>query len=202
MIRSRFVPALPAILPAILIVLNAPALVAQAPGPGGTEPPTARVAVLTASLYNDQANVREATDTAQAVLATAVIRDRLVEQLGAQVIPYGLIDSLAAAPEALEAAGGVPCNVKVACAVAVARQSGARWVVMTKVSKTSNLIWLLSAQLVRVATGEIVLDDSTELKGEPGPMVRVGVRSFGDRVARTIRAGGYTTNFPAGEPSF
>ena len=83
MIRSRFVPALPAILPAILIVLNAPALVAQAPGPGGTEPPTARVAVLTASLYNDQANVREATDTAQAVLATAVIRDRLVEQLGA-----------------------------------------------------------------------------------------------------------------------
>jgi hypothetical protein len=31
-------------------------------------------------------------------------------------------------------------------------------------------------------------------------MVRVGVRSFGDRVARTIRAGGYATNFPDGEP--
>lgn len=196
MTLRRFAPALPA----ILLLLSALALAAQAPGPRGPEPPTARVAVLTASLYNDQANVREATDTAQVILATAVIRDRLVERLGEQVVPFALIDSLAAAPEAREIAGGVPCHVKVACAVAVAQRAGARWVVMTKVSKTSNLIWLLSGQLVRVATSAIVLDDSTELKGEPGPMVRVGVRSFGNRVARTIRAGGYATNFPDGEP--
>jgi hypothetical protein len=73
---------------------------------------------------------------------------------------------------------------------------------MSKVSKTSNLIWLLSAQLIRLADGTIVLDDSTELKGEPESMVRVGMRQFADRVARTIRAGGVATNYPKGEPSF
>jgi hypothetical protein len=196
MIRVCYGPALLA----ILNVLAAPALRAQTTGPRGPEPQTARVAVLTASLYNEQANVRETSDSAQASLATTVIRARIAEQLGGQVVPFTLIDSLTEAPEALEAAGGVPCHVRVACAILVARRAGARWVVMTKVSKTSNLIWLLSGQLVRVATGEIVLDDSTELKGEPGPMVRVGVRSFSDRVARTIRSGGYATNYPDGEP--
>jgi hypothetical protein len=73
---------------------------------------------------------------------------------------------------------------------------------MTKVSKTSNLIWLLSAQLIRVETGAIVLDDSTELKGSPTGMVPVGVRQFADRVARTVRAGGHATNYPDGEPAY
>ena len=62
--------------------------------------------------------------------------------------------------------------------------------------QTSNLIWLLSAQLIRVATGAIILDDSTELKGEPGRMVRIGTRIFADRVVRAVQQGGYTTNFP------
>jgi hypothetical protein len=43
------------------------------------------------------------------------------------------------------------------------------------------------AQLINVPTGEIVLDDSTELKGDPEPMVRAGVRIFAERVERTIR---------------
>lgn len=176
-------------------------LKAQARQPMGPEAPTAPVAVLTAALYNDQANVREASDLAQASLATAVLRARLAEQLGSQVVRYGLIDSLETSPTARSIAGGPPCHVKVACATWVAEAAGARWVVMTKVSKTSNLIWLLSAQLIRVETGTIVLDDSTELKGEPGGMVRVGVRSFADRVGRTVRAGGYVTNYPNGEPT-
>jgi hypothetical protein len=78
----------------------------------------------------------------------------------------------------------------------VGRALGARWIVLTKVSKTSNLIWLLSAQLIRVATGAIILDDSTELKGDPGLMVRTGTRIFADRVVRAVQQGGYTTNFP------
>ncbi len=90
--------------------------------------------------------------------------------------------------------------MKVSCARAVARRLGARWVVLTKVSKTSNLIWVLSAQLIRVETGEIILDDSTELKGEPDGMVRIGVRQFADRVARTVANGGHATNFP--DPAF
>jgi hypothetical protein len=50
--------------------------------------------------------------------------------------------------------------------------------------------------LIRVATGSIILDDSTELKGEPGRMARTGTRIFADRVVRTVQQGGYTTNFP------
>jgi hypothetical protein len=76
--------------------------------------------------------------------------------------------------------------VIVACARAVGRGVDAEWVVMAKVSKTSNLIWLLTGQLIDVATGEIVLDDSSELKGDPEPMIRAGVRIFAERVARTV----------------
>jgi hypothetical protein len=180
-------------------LLGAPSLPAQT-AHLGPESPTARVAVLTAALYNDQANLREASDSAQSTIATTVLRERLAQDLGNQIIAYGVVDSLADSPEAVATAGAVACHVKVACAILVGKRSGAGWVVMTKVSKTSNLIWLLSAQLIRVSTGDIVLDDSTELKGDPGPMVRIGVRSFADRVSRTVKAGGYVNNFPSGEP--
>lgn len=166
-------------------------------GPPAPEDPGAPVAVLQAAMYNDQANLRESSDSAQAGLATEVLRGRLQQGLGDQLSPLGLVDSVAGSPEILALAGGLSCNVKVACARAVAAAAGARWVVLAKVSKTSNLIWLLSAQLIRVGTGEIVLDDSTELKGDPAVMIPIGVRSFADRVIRTVRAGGYATNFPS-----
>jgi hypothetical protein len=161
------------------------------------EPSDAPIAVFTTALYNDQANLKEPSDSAMAGVATAVLRTRLSDRLGEQVRPFGETDSAAATPDARELAGSVNCNVKVACALAVAGSEGARWVVLSKVSKTSNLIWLLSAQLIRVTTGEIVLDDSTELKGEPEAMIRVGMRIFADRVVRTVRAGGVATDFPS-----
>jgi hypothetical protein len=73
---------------------------------------------------------------------------------------------------------------------------GAQWAVIAKVSKTSNLIWLFTGQLIHVPSGRIALDDSTELKGETAAMVRAGSRIFAERVARTVRGGGVTTNFP------
>jgi hypothetical protein len=182
------------------MLLWASALVAQTPEARGPESPSALVAVLTAALYNEQANLKEASDSNQSTIATTVLRQRLAEDLGDQVVAYEVVDSLAGSPEAATIAGAVPCHVRVACAVMVGKRAAAGWVVMTKVSKTSNLIWLLSAQLIRVSTGDIVLDDSTELKGEPSKMVEIGARSFADRVTRTVRAGGYVTNFPAGEP--
>lgn len=178
------------------------ALLAQLAAPTPLAPDSASVAVLPTVLYNDQANVREATDSAQARLGQSVLRGRLDSLLRGQVRPFTLTDSLAQSAEFRRLAGGVVCEARVACALAVARAAGARWAVLSKVSKTSNLIWLLSAQLIHVPDGEIVLDDSTELKGEPGLMVRIGMRQFADRVARTIRAGGVATNFPNGEPSF
>lgn len=190
---GRILKALPAVCFGLLLPGT---LAAQATLPPGPESPSAPVAVLTAALYNDQANLKELTDSAKAQLATTVLRGRLMERLGAQVLPYPLVDSLAGSPAALQLTGGFSCSVRVACARSVAQQLGAPWVVLLKVSKTSNLIWLLSAQLIRAGTGEIILDDSTELKGDPEVMVRVGVRQFADRVARTVRQGGYATNFP------
>ena len=87
-------------------------------------------------------------------------------------------------------------DVIVACARQVGKAVGSPWVVMGKVSKTSNLIWLFTGQLIHVPTGEIILDDSTELKGETEAMVRAGSRIFAERVARTVRRGGVATNFP------
>ncbi|HSB56085.1 MAG TPA: DUF2380 domain-containing protein, partial [Gemmatimonadales bacterium] len=136
---------------------------AQTEAPRRPEPPDARVAVFQASLYNDQANLREAGDSTKSGIATAVLRERLTELLGPQLAPFGEVDSITASPGAVAMAGGPLCNAQVTCARWVAGRVGARWVVLAKVSKTSNLIWLLSAQLIRVENGEIILDDSTEL---------------------------------------
>lgn len=173
---------------------------AQDGGSAPLEPPGARVAALEVALYNAQANVQEPSDTAKAVLATEVLHSTLARLLPGQLADTGAVRAAARSDSALAAAGGQACNVIVACARTVAREVGASWVVLAKVSKTSNLIWLLTAQLVHVPTGTLVLDDSTELKGEPEAMVRAGARIFAERAARTVRAGGVTTNFPQGVP--
>ena len=186
----------------LCIAVQTSTLRAQSAALAGSESPTAPVVVLSTALYNDQANLREASDSTKAGLGSHVLRDRLQDSLGNQLLPSAITDSLATSAAMQALTGGIPCNVKVACGRAVAQQQGARWVVMSKVSKTSNLIWVLSAQLIRASDGALILDDSTELKGEPDRMVEVGMRQFADRVTRTIRAGGKATNYPNGEPSF
>ncbi|HEX5818513.1 MAG TPA: DUF2380 domain-containing protein [Gemmatimonadales bacterium] len=176
----------------LLGLLASPALasaqgVAVSPARPPLAAPDAKVALLPTALYNEQANVLEASDTVAATTATATMNDRLRDRLGAQAV---VVPADAA------------CRVTVACAREAARRSGAAWVVMLKVSKTSNLIWLLTGQLIHVPTGEIVLDDSTELKGEPVAMTRIGTRSFADRVARTVKAGGATNDYPNGVPDY
>lgn len=146
--------------------------------------PLERVAMLDVALYNKDANLKEATDTARAAQATGVLRAALVSAPGIQLVDSSIVAAAEASSAVLAAAAGRPCNVIVACARAVGHTTGATWVVMAKVSKTSNLIWLLSGQLINVATGEIVLDDSTELKGNPETMVPAGVRIFAGRAAR------------------
>ncbi len=163
------------------------------------ELPTASVAVSRVALYTAQANLQELSDSTKATLASEVLLERLQELLGKQLIPADQVTALAASPEARARSGDQSCNVIVACARWVGDSLHAPWVVMAKVSKTSNLIWLFTGQLIRVSTGEILLDDSTELKGDPDRMVRVGTRIFAERVARTVRRGGVTTNFPNAE---
>ena len=162
--------------------------------------PTARVIVLPVALYNAQANVQESSDSSQAALSTEVLTGKLQELLGRQLVGRGQVDSAAAAPAAQATTGGQPCNVIVACARQVGKTLGAPWAVIAKVSKTSNLIWLFTGQLIHVPSGEIILDDSTELKGETRAMVRAGSRIFAERVARTVHRGGVATNFPTTDP--
>jgi hypothetical protein len=179
----------------LLALIAAGSLEAQVSAQAVLEPPSAKVAALDAALYNAQANLKEATDSAKAAVASTVLHQTLGRLLGGQMADSA---GVAAAVRSAEAvfAGGQSCNVVLACARAAAKAVGARWVVLAKVSKTSNLIWLLTAQLVHVPTGTIVLDDSTELKGDPEAMVRVGTRIFAERVARTVRAGGVANDFP------
>ena len=186
------------------IVLSALALAVPAAAAAQTESarsrplesPSPPVAALPVALYTAQANLQETSDSSKSGLATEVLLSRLSEQLGQQLLPAARVVAAADSPQARGLSGDQSCNVIVACARSVGKSVGARWVVMAKVSKTSNLIWLFTGQLIRVQTGEIVLDDSTELKGDPEQMVRVGTRIFADRVARVVRSGGVTTNFP------
>jgi hypothetical protein len=180
----------------LALALAGPPAVAQTASGGPLEPPSASVAALPVALYTAQANLQEASDSSKSGLATEVLLGRLAEQLGSQLVATGPVAAASGSPEARRLSGDQPCNVIVACARSVGRSVGARWAVMAKVSKTSNLIWLFTGQLIRVETGEIILDDSTELKGDPEQMVRVGTRIFADRVARVIRNGGVATNFP------
>jgi hypothetical protein len=183
----------------IAVVLGVATLVAPVRAQTGgplLATPEARVAALDVALYNAQANVIEASDTSRAVLATEVLDSTLRDLLGPQLVGPRLTRTAAESDSARAITGGLPCNVIVACARDVAGRVGAQWAVLAKVSKTSNLIWLLTAQLIHAPSGKIVLDDSTELKGEPAAMVRAGTRIFAERVARTVRDGGVANNFP------
>jgi Protein of unknown function (DUF2380) len=146
-----------------------------------------RIAMLDVALYNVNANLKEATDSARARDATERLRVDLDTAHGIELVDSARVAVAISSPAAAEAATGRPCGGVVACALAVGRATGAEWVVMAKVSKTSNLIWLLTGQLINVATGEIVIDDSMELKGDPERMVPAGTNIFASRVARRAR---------------
>jgi hypothetical protein len=158
----------------------------QSAGAGRAAP---RVAVFNVALYTAGANVQEASDSGKAALATQTLRAVLRDSLGDALVDSAAVARAAAAPENERITGGKGCNVIVSCVKEVGGRLGASWAVMAKVSKTSNLIWLLTGQLIDLRSGKILLDDSTELKGDPGPMIRTGVRIFADRVARAVRQG-------------
>jgi hypothetical protein len=158
------------------------------------EPPGALVAALDVALYNANATVQAPTDAAAAALATDVLHATLAKLLPGQIADSAAVQAAARSDAALAVSGKHPCNVNVACARAVAQAVDARWVVLAKMGKVAT-VWLLTAQLVHVPSGALILDDSTELTGQE-PMVRAGARNLAGRVARTVRAGGVASNFP------
>ena len=148
---------------------------------GGAPLPPA-IAVLDLRFDGEHANVLEPGDTAVARAATSALLASLRAAGGIAVTDSGRV----AAAVAAEEAGGNDCDH--ACALRVGRALGARWIVKGRLMKTSNLVWLLAAELSDVATGRPLLADSYEIKGDATRMAPAGAHVFAQRIARAIAA--------------
>jgi uncharacterized protein YjbI with pentapeptide repeats len=140
--------------------------------------------VLNMPFYGRGANSIEPGDSALAGAAGALLRRELARYPGLQVVD----SSDVAAVVVREERNGVPCST-VACALDVARQLGAKWVVTSKLSKTSNLIWYMFGQLMDVPTGRILTDQELELKGISREIAPQGAQSLSRRIAKAAGAG-------------
>jgi hypothetical protein len=156
----------------------------------GSTPPKAqvKVAMLDLAFYGKRANDLFPGDTAMATTATAVMRKGLTGQPGIDFVDSASVAKAVASPTAMAVVQDRPCNVVVACARAVGQELGTKWVVMGKISKTSDLIWIFSGELIDVPSGKLVLDDSYELKGIASDMVPKGAEVFARRVAKRVTA--------------
>jgi TolB-like protein len=152
-------------------------LAAQSPN----DPPTA-IAVLDLRFDGEHANVLEPGDTAVVRAATSTLVATLRAFPGVTVTDPARVAAAVAAAEA----DGNRCDGR--CAVRVARRLGARWVTRGTVTKTSNLVWVLSAALLDAASGRAVLADSYELKGDATRMAPAGAHVFAQRVQKAIAA--------------
>ena len=145
-----------------------------------------KVAMLDLAFYGKRANDIFPGDTSMADTATAVMRKALAVAPGIDFVDATSVAKAATSPTAKAIVEDRPCNVVVACARSVGQQLGAKWVVMGKISKTSDLIWIFSGELIDVASGKLVLDDSYELKGIAKDMVPKGAEVFARRVAKKV----------------
>jgi TolB-like protein len=147
-----------------------------------TADPRPAIAVLNLRFDGRFANLLEPGDTAVAAAATS----RLLETLKASDRLAVVDSSTVARSVAVREADGNPCDHP--CAVGVGRELRARWVVKGTVIKTSNLVWVLTGQLIEVATDREVLSDSYELKGDARRMGPAGAHVFAQRVEKAAGA--------------
>jgi hypothetical protein len=154
-------------------------------GSTSTKPPV-KVVMLNLAFYGKRANDLMPNDSAMAMTATRVMRAGLTNKPGITFVDSATVATTASGPKAMALVQDVPCNVVVACAREVGTELGADWVVMGKISKTSDLIWIFSGELINVASGKLVLDDSYELKGIASDMVPKGGDVFARRVAKKV----------------
>jgi hypothetical protein len=150
------------------------------PASAGTQP---TLAILNAAFYGKSANSIEPGDSATAEVATTRIW-QVIRESGALT----LADSARVATLGTQyALAGRSCSTSIDCARRVGGATGARWVLMAKVSKTSNLIWYFSGQVIDVATGKILMDDEFELKGIRDEMIPLGARSLARRAVKVTQ---------------
>jgi hypothetical protein len=173
---------------AVALMLACVGAKSQSGKPTPNAPPV-KVAMLDLAFYGKRANDLLPNDSAMAMIATSTMRAALAQAPGLSFADSATVAQAATSPEAKSASEGKPCNVIVACARSVGQQLGTKWVIMGKISKTSDLIWIFSGELIDVATGKLVLDDSYELKGIASDMVPKGAQVFARRVAKKMVAG-------------
>jgi hypothetical protein len=156
------------------LVLSCATLAAQ------NRAPRPAIAVINLRFDGQHANVLGPGDTAVVAAATS----KLLETLrGSDVVR--LIDSATVATAVAQAeADGNPCDNR--CAVAIARRLDARWVAKGSISNLSGLVWQFTAELFDVTTGQPVLVDSYEIKGDPARMAPVGAHRFAQRIERKV----------------
>ncbi|HEU5262857.1 MAG TPA: DUF2380 domain-containing protein [Gemmatimonadales bacterium] len=161
----------------LVVLLLGPVLPLASQATAGAARPV--VAVLNLRFEGRYANVLEPGDTAivqsatSKLFATLRASDRIT-----------LVDSARVADAVAAEAGWNLCGN--ACALVVARQLGAQWIVKGTVTKTSNIVWVLAADLLDVATGRPVLTDGYELKGDARAMAPAGARVLAQRIERTV----------------
>jgi hypothetical protein len=154
---------------------------------GSTSPKAqVKVVMLDLAFYGKRANDLMPGDSTMAMLATRVMREGIAGKPGVTFVDSNAVAKAASGPKAMALVQDVPCNVVVACSREVGKELGADWVVMGKISKTSDLIWIFSGELINVASGKLVLDDSYELKGIASDMVPKGAEVFARRVVKKV----------------
>jgi uncharacterized protein YjbI with pentapeptide repeats len=166
------------------LILCVSSAVGQTPGP------KERLALFDVAFYGKGANSLEQGDPLVASMTDSILRADL-ERSGR----FQILDSARLARSFSEAeAGGVECTT-LDCRRQVSQKAGADWMVTSKLSKTSNLIWYLSGQLTDVRTGRRLLDDEFELKGIAEDIAKGGARSLARRIVNAA------TSAPTAESS-
>jgi Protein of unknown function (DUF2380) len=145
-----------------------------------------KVVMLDLAFYGKRANDLMPDDSAMAMTATRVMREGIAGKPGVTFVDSTAVAKAATGAKAMAMVQDVPCNVVVAGSREVGKELGADWVVMGKISKTSDLIWIFSGELINVASGKLVLDDSYELKGIAADMVPKGAEVFARRVVKRV----------------
>ncbi|MFL5403033.1 MAG: pentapeptide repeat-containing protein [Gemmatimonadales bacterium] len=168
---------LPNVLPLIAALLGVATLASAAPGqaPRDKEP----VALFDVAFYGKGANSLEPGDPLVAAMTDSILRSDLQHS-----DRLAVIDSSRLTRAVHQATiGGSDCET-LECRLQVSRKAGATWMVTSKLSKTSNLIWYLSGQLTDVASGKRLLDDEFELKGIAEDIAKGGAHSLARRIVR------------------
>jgi uncharacterized protein YjbI with pentapeptide repeats len=158
-----------------LLALAAFALTA----PGQAVAPKERLAFFDVAFYGKGANSLERGDPLVAAMTDSILRADL-ERSGR----FQILDSARLAQALAQAeTSGIECAT-LECRRQVSKKAGAAWMVTSKLSKTSNLIWYLSGQLTDVASGRRLLDDEFELKGIAEDIAKGGARSLARRIVK------------------